>query len=166
MTVNGLTDVGQLADNGQTVAPVGVGVGVGVVEDVGDGGAAALEPSNDHNHTDHHRTRKRATSLPVEFTITETMREWATGEGLNPTVLQSETEKFLDHHRSRGNTFKNWEAAWRNWIRKAVEFNPKLVRAGPSSGESYLTDEEKADLRRKIDEMKKKKNESGTVQEP
>ena len=135
MTVNGLTDVGQLADNGQTVAPVGVGVGV--VEDVGDGGAAALEPSNDHNHTDHHRTRKRATSLPVEFTITETMREWATGEGLNPTVLQSETEKFLDHHRSKGNTFKDWEAAWRNWMRKAIDWSKPGLAKNQASSDIY-----------------------------
>lgn len=119
MTDNGLTDAGQLAGNGQTVAPVGVGV----VEDVGDGGDVTLEPSNGHNHADRHRTAKRATSLPMDFMVTETMREWATSKGLNPTVLQSETEKFLDHHRSKGNTFKDWEAAWRKWMRNAIDWS-------------------------------------------
>jgi len=137
MTVNGLTDAGPLAGDGQTPAPVGVGVGDVVVEDVGDGGAATLEPSNGHNHADRHRTAKRATSPPMEFTITETMREWATGEGLNPTVLQSETEKFLDHHRSRGNTFKNWEAAWRNWIRKAIDWSKPETAKKQTSNDIY-----------------------------
>jgi hypothetical protein len=35
-----------------------------------------------------------------------------------------ETEKFLDYHRARGTTFKDWTAAWRNWMRRAIEWAP------------------------------------------
>lgn len=35
-----------------------------------------------------------------------------------------ETEKFLDHHRAKGSKFLDWEAAWRNWMRRAIEWAP------------------------------------------
>lgn len=34
----------------------------------------------------------------------------------------SEFEKFRDHFRANGKRMKDWEAAWRNWKRRAPEF--------------------------------------------
>lgn len=33
-----------------------------------------------------------------------------------------EWNKFKDHHRAKGSRFVDWDAAWRTWIRHAVEF--------------------------------------------
>lgn len=70
---------------------------------------------------------KRATSFPAEFFITPEMRSWATEKA--PSVdLRAETEQFCDYHRAKGDTMKDWTAAWRTWIRNAVKFG--RTRAG------------------------------------
>jgi hypothetical protein len=62
--------------------------------------------------------RKRATQAPDSIDITDAMRTWAASKA--PRVdLTSETERFLDHHRAKGSTFKDWTAAWRTWMSRA-----------------------------------------------
>ena len=36
--------------------------------------------------------------------------------------LTQEADKFRDYHAAKGSTFKDWDAAFRNWLRKAAEF--------------------------------------------
>jgi hypothetical protein len=63
-----------------------------------------------------------ATKVPDDFQVTETMKEWAEGKtSLNGSLLR-ETEKFIDHYRGNGQTKKDWIATWRNWMRRAEEF--------------------------------------------
>lgn len=66
--------------------------------------------------------KKRRTTLPEDFEVTDQMAEWAVQRGIQPDRLRSETEKFADHHRAKGSTFIDWIAAWRTWMRNAVEF--------------------------------------------
>lgn len=66
--------------------------------------------------------RKRATPVPKTFTITDERRSWAVSKGVPAGDVDIETEKFLDYHRSKGNTLTDWTAAWRNWMRKALDF--------------------------------------------
>lgn len=67
-------------------------------------------------------TRKRATPAPDLFPITPRMAEWGRKNAPRVRNAQAETERFLDYHRAKGNTFKSWEAAWRNWMSKADEY--------------------------------------------
>ena len=83
--------------------------------------------------------RKRATPAPESFAITEELRSWVQSNDLCDVDLKAETEKFLDHHRSKGSSFKDWTAAWRNWIRRAEEWgrsnrgnSPAQVKVPPS----------------------------------
>jgi hypothetical protein len=71
----------------------------------------------------HVERKKLATATPPEFVITEPMWSWARDQGLPDGRVEPETAKFLDHHRAKGTTFKDWDAAWRTWMRKAVEFS-------------------------------------------
>jgi Helix-turn-helix domain len=64
----------------------------------------------------------RATTVPSSFTVTPQMRDWAK-EHVPRLDLKTETENFLDHHRAKGTTFKDWTAAWRTWMRNALKFN-------------------------------------------
>lgn len=71
---------------------------------------------------------KRATAAPDTFPLDDDLRAWAAEHV--PTVsdemrLFRETAKFLDHHRAKGSTMKDWRAAWRNWMLRAVEYGPK-----------------------------------------
>jgi hypothetical protein len=80
--------------------------------------------------------RKRGTTAPDHFDITDKLRGWAadTTPGLD---LDAETENFLDHHRAKGSTFKSWDAAWRTWMRNAVKFSQRpALRA--VSGSDYV----------------------------
>ncbi len=78
--------------------------------------------------------RKRATPAPKTFLITDEMRKWAVGKGVPAGDVDTETEAFLDYHRSKGNTLKDWKAAWRNWIRKVVEFRRADSRGREKAG--------------------------------
>lgn len=66
---------------------------------------------------------KRASTAPDEFEITDDLKTWAKEQGLSLGVLENETAKFLDHHRAKGSTFKDWKAAWRKWMRNHKEWN-------------------------------------------
>jgi len=74
------------------------------------------------------KPRARATSAPEHFEITESLAKWASAKGLTPDALASQTECFLDHHRAKGNTFKDWNAAWRKWMNNAVEWSKPNTR--------------------------------------
>lgn len=75
------------------------------------------------------QSRARATAAPDTLPITDSMREWW-AERSHPAVdLFSETEKFLNHHRAKGSTFKDWTAAWRNWMGNAVTYAQRDGRA-------------------------------------
>ena len=68
-------------------------------------------------------TRKRAaptrgTSAPDIFPLTLDLNEWARTK--TPGVdLPEETENWLDWHRAKGDTAKDWTASWRTWMRRA-----------------------------------------------
>jgi len=62
---------------------------------------------------------RRASAPPDDFTITTAMRAWWAAKDRRDIDLAQETERFLDYHRSKGNTFKDWTAAWRTWMSKA-----------------------------------------------
>jgi hypothetical protein len=61
----------------------------------------------------------RATTWPEDFRLTEDRLSLATEQRLE---MPWEWNKFKDHHRAKGSRFVDWDAAWRTWIRHAVEF--------------------------------------------
>lgn len=77
----------------------------------------------------------RGTSAPDHFEITDSLTAWAHEKhGLSRTVLEAQTERFLDHHRAKGTAFKDWNSAWRSWMGRVNEFGPR-----PGSGASTRT---------------------------
>lgn len=71
------------------------------------------------------KTRKRpATTVPDAFPITDVMRTWAAAKAPGVDV-DDQTERFLDWSRANGKTNSDWVAAWRNWIRRAPQFQSR-----------------------------------------
>lgn len=69
---------------------------------------------------------RRATTAPKQLEITGGMYAWAANEhALSRKTVEFETSRFLDHHRARGTTFKDWTAAWRNWMARVNEYSPR-----------------------------------------
>lgn len=63
----------------------------------------------------------RATQAPERIAITDDMRQWAASKNIR-VDLDHETEAFLDFHRAKGSTFKDWRAAWQTWMRNSLKF--------------------------------------------
>ena len=61
------------------------------------------------------RRAQRATPAPDDFPITPAMQQWA-DEHAPGVDVQAETQRFLDRNRAKGETYKDWVAAWRNWL--------------------------------------------------
>lgn len=92
------------------------------------------EPSGNHQEPSGNlgEARKRASAarLSEDFSLTPKRREVAEAERVD---ADREFAKFRDHWAaaSGANARKNdWDAAWRNWCRKAADFRP---RAPPGS---------------------------------
>lgn len=77
------------------------------------------------------------TLLTDDWEPTPALLAWADGEGCPAAFLKSETDKFRDYHIGKKTRYAEWDRAWKNWIRKAVEigaFNrPATARNGSSS---------------------------------
>lgn len=84
----------------------------------------------------------RGTKIPSDFRITPAMHSWAARE--TPHVgVATETDKFVDYWRgvpgAKGRKL-DWEATWRNWMRKASEY------ARPRNGNTPAARSEEAML--------------------
>jgi hypothetical protein len=71
------------------------------------------------------RDPQRATSWPDDFTLSPERVENAKRVGADAAW---EWDKFRDYHRARGSRFVDWNAAWRTWLRNAVDFDLRRVR--------------------------------------
>lgn len=74
---------------------------------------AQAEPQQQPKPT---KKTSRATTLPTDFAISEQVREWATKQGFAPW-LDLHLEHFRDYALSKGKTYADWDAAFRNAIR-------------------------------------------------
>lgn len=86
------------------------------------------------------------TGAPGLFEISESLKEWASKACPN-LCIDEETEKFLDHHRAVGSSFRDWDAAWRKWMRNAAEWGHARVN-GAKTKKSDIYDK----LNRMIEE--------------
>jgi hypothetical protein len=61
------------------------------------------------------------TPVPNDFVISTEMKDWASREA--PSLnIEAETEKFIDHYLAKGTVLRDWVAMWRNWMRRATNF--------------------------------------------
>ena len=67
----------------------------------------------------------RPSAFPDGFQFNERADEMAKGYGLN---VHKEFAAFRDHHVAKGSIFRDWDAAFRNWLRNAVKFAAKVAR--------------------------------------
>jgi hypothetical protein len=67
-------------------------------------------------NTDMARKRASTRKAPEDFTITDSLREWA-WKNCPGVDLDLETEAFKDYTFASGKT--DWPATWRSWMRKA-----------------------------------------------
>jgi hypothetical protein len=69
------------------------------------------------------KPRATLTFAPEQFEVTEGLYESGAKRGLTRARVESEVDKFLDHHRAKGNQFADWAAAFRTWMGNANKFS-------------------------------------------
>jgi hypothetical protein len=74
---------------------------------------------SDGESTSAGKPAKRATQLPDDFRPGD--KHVALAAELDVDLL-SEWPQFCDHHRAKGSTMKDWNAALNTWIRNAARF--------------------------------------------
>jgi hypothetical protein len=67
----------------------------------------------------------RGTIYPENFEPDERAHTLAKSYGLN---VYKEQAAFRDHHAAKGSIFKDWQAAFRTWLRNSVKFAQKGAR--------------------------------------
>ena len=73
----------------------------------------------------------RATILPGDFWPNEAAEQMARDFGLS---LADQLAAFQDHHSAKGSTFKDWQAAFRTWLRNSQRFGQ---RSTPMASSRY-----------------------------
>src|SRR5262245_61609870 len=68
---------------------------------------------------------RRATRWPADFTLTD--GRMGLGKDLG-VEMPWEWNHFKDHHQAKGSRFLDWDAAWRTWLRNAVDFQERRAR--------------------------------------
>ena len=73
--------------------------------------------------------RIRASRLPDDWEPSQELRTWTVGQGLRGANAWRELEKFRDYWVAKPGASGrklDWDATWRNWVRKALEQHPVL----------------------------------------
>lgn len=76
----------------------------------------------------------RKSQVPADFQPNDAGTEAAESAGLD---VKTEVRKFIDFHEGKGSVMANWQAAWRTWVGKAIEFG-RGKPAKPSGEAAWL----------------------------
>ncbi len=107
------------------------------------------EPKVNHTDTDKEEekeipngiSKKKGSRLPDDWRLPRAWGEWALAEKLPEADIRAEADKFRDywHGESGSRAVKtDWQAVWRNWVRKAVADRWRFQRPA-SSGHSVAS---------------------------
>jgi hypothetical protein len=103
---------------------------------------------NDLTETEERPKRTRGSRIPEGYWPSEELFKWAISRGYDRLVdLNLEAEDFYDYFLSAPDSKgikKDWDAAFRNWIRRAVRYaymkgaaRPAGASAAPPQKESF-----------------------------
>ncbi len=73
---------------------------------------------------------KKGNRLPPDWVLPRDWGEWAVNEGLPEVTVRAEAAKFRDYwvaKPGRDAVKLDWQATWRNWVRKALEAQPNAA---------------------------------------
>jgi hypothetical protein len=90
----------------------------------------SLEPLGAHS-----RKRRPETELPTDFSLTESDRDFLRSR-LPDRDANSELERFVAYHQSRGSRMRDWHAAWRTWVLNAQRYERDAATCNGKAGHS------------------------------
>ena len=99
--------------------------------------SSRIEENREEKEEPNGSSKKRAVRLTEDWQLPRPWGEWAIAEGLSEVCVRREADRFRDYWISESGPKAaklDWQATWRNWVRKAVENRPK---AANRPGQSY-----------------------------
>lgn len=91
------------------------------------------------------KPRKVASQFPADWTPSEKLILWAVSEGMARERVLRCARHCVDHHRSRGNTYVDHDAAFRTWIRNDLD---RFSAPSKSTTQAPAASEDSAFMRR------------------
>lgn len=88
---------------------------------------------------------ERGSRIPPDWRLPAAWGDWAMGEGFPELSVRREADRFRDYWLGRAGkdgTKLDWEATWRNWIRKALDDATKTAprrTSDPRQGDERVT---------------------------
>lgn len=94
----------------------------------------------------------RPVPLPSGFVVSPKMEAWAREHA--PAVdWHTQTDQFRDHHTAKGSTMRDWEAAWRTWMRNSQQWSRSTDGRRNGNGNGNRLDRQYDALQRKHEEL-------------
>jgi phage replication O-like protein O len=78
----------------------------------------------------HSEKGKPARPPLAQFELSDGLRGWCDENGIPISMAETELPRFVDWHLAKGKRPKDTAAAFRNWLRKAKEFQPNINGSG------------------------------------
>lgn len=89
-------------------------------------GNASQKPVTISQGKEQRPARARGSRLPPDWELPDPWGKWAAEErGWSPAEIVRVAAEFADHWRGKGEVRADWEATWRNWVRR------ERARGGP-----------------------------------
>lgn len=85
------------------------------------------------------QTAKRKTTLPENFTVTESMRDWYTQQNFS-LCIEDATAQWCDAMLAKQTKYVDWPAAWRNGMRNANKWAAQRSGGAPARNINQVPD--------------------------
>jgi uncharacterized protein YdaU (DUF1376 family) len=80
---------------------------------------------------------KRATAIPENWVPSERNIQDAIDRQFSEKEISNEADQFRDYNLSKGNRYKDWDAAWRTWLGNSRKFSANRGLAGKANGSGH-----------------------------
>ena len=67
--------------------------------------------------------RKRGTRLPTDWRLTSQCNQYAIDRGYTGPQVEHLAEGFTSHHQAKAGTSHDWDASWRTWVNRDIDFH-------------------------------------------
>jgi hypothetical protein len=106
---------------------------------------------------------RKSTKIDTGFKPTEEMLDWFVDAKI-PVDPNQQTQLFVDYYIASGKTMKDWSAAWRNWMRKAADYQKPVWERSKDiqAVESKIRTETDKEITKKLIEESRKAAEGAT----
>lgn len=85
-------------------------------------------------------SQKRGSRIQESWQLPKAWGEWAVAEGMDELAVRREADKFRDYYLSAHSSKavrSNWQAVWRNWVRKYLDDRKSNPRHQKSNAGGY-----------------------------